>query len=87
MRALHLCISPTLSSRTPLLHLQALHTFYTTTSPDSYKNASIRAFLEAMQAGKRGTECGHATDSQANCFCKVWRGTDEGGSPWAALVR
>lgn len=50
--------------------LQALHSFYSS-HPDRYRNASIKAFMTAYEAGKRGVQCGHETDHQANCFAKV----------------
>lgn len=33
---------------------------------------SIRQVIEKYEAGKRGVECGHDKDFQANCFAKVW---------------
>lgn len=32
---------------------------------------SIKNVITSYEAGKRGKDCGHATDFQANCFAKV----------------
>ncbi|KAF5832232.1 hypothetical protein DUNSADRAFT_11961 [Dunaliella salina] len=52
-------------------YVEAMHEFYTKTSPNSYRNKSIRSFIAAYDEGKRGIACGDTTDSQANCFTKV----------------
>lgn len=51
----------------------SLVTFFTSDERKEsvYRNQSIKLTLENYEKGKRGVECGHEKDFQANCFAKV----------------
>lgn len=48
---------------------RAIHEYFTANS--FYRNHSTKAVVEKYEAGKRGLECGHDKDYQANCFAKA----------------
>lgn len=50
-------------------YVQAMYDHFK--DPLLYRNASVRHFVTAYEEGKRGFECGHPTDHQANCFAKA----------------
>ena len=57
----------------PEVAVQHLVTFFTSDERKEsvYRNQSVRMTLENYEKGKRGIECGHDKDHQANCFAKA----------------